>query len=91
MCAEPVTGNDRARLRGSVGCAWQQEKHSPCENSEEGMAGSSGKPESLGDRREVWERVGTRLRPGITLLQQQGLGWRWKKEPLLGLVASEST
>lgn len=55
------------------------------------MVGSSGKPESLGDRREVWERVGTRLRPGITLLQQQGLGWRWKKEPLLGLVASEST
>lgn len=74
-----------------MGCAWQQEKHSPCENSEERVVRSSRKPESLRDRREVWKRVGTKLRPDITLLQQQGLGWRWKKEPLLGLVASEST
>lgn len=76
VCAEPVTGNDRGRLGSSLGHASGHSKPTAHEKGEEGTVRVLGEgAEPKGQEKEMWESLGTELRPGITLLQQQESGW----------------
>lgn len=72
VCAEPVTGNDRGRLGSSLG---HKKPTAFTKKSEEGtfrVLGEGAEPRDQENLKR--ERTGTKLRPGIILLQQHELG-----------------